>query len=75
MEEATIIQILVSGPTQCGKSSVRASIKDMLEQYGYTVAIPDREERNNPSERIGTAAPHEIPELDKTVFILTEVNK
>lgn len=72
MRNATVIQINITGPVQTGKTAVLASIKAMLEKDGYCVAIPDREERNNPSYPIDSAAPHEQPKRDKTVFVLTE---
>jgi len=72
MRDATVIQINITGPVQTGKTAVLASIKALLEEQGYCVAIPDREERNNPSHPIDSAAPHEKPKCDKTVFVLTE---
>lgn len=72
MRNATVIQINITGPVQTGKTAVLASIKAMLEKDGYCVAIPDREERNNPSHPIDSAAPHEQPKRDKTVFVLIE---
>ena len=67
-----VIKIQVIGSVQTGKSAVLASIKEMLESYGYCVAIPEREERNNPSAALNHAKIHECPVHDKTVFILTE---
>lgn len=72
MRDATVIQINITGPVQAGKSAVMASIKAMLEQHGYCVAVPDREERNNPSHPIDSAPQHAQPGRDKTVFVLTE---
>ena len=72
MKKAEIIHIEVSGPIQSGKSAVLASIKSMLEGYGYCVAIPVRAERNNPASAIDSAQNHEKPKLDKAVFVLTE---
>jgi len=41
MRKATVIQINITGPVQTGKSVALASIKEMLENDGYCVAIPD----------------------------------
>ncbi len=68
----TLIHIHISGPVQSGKSATLASIKSMLEGHGYCVGILNRQERKNPSEPIASAARHEKPSLDKTVFVLTE---
>ena len=66
------ITIHISGDVGTGKSSVLASIRDLLEGYGYCVAIPSREERNNPSMGLAVAATHELPDPDKTVIVLNE---
>lgn len=71
MRNVTVIQINITGPVQTGKTAVLASIKAMLEKDGYCVAIPGREERNNPSYPIDSAG-HEQPKRDRTVFVLTE---
>ncbi|MGV2930186.1 hypothetical protein ACE3G8_04090 [Vreelandella venusta] len=68
----TLIHINISGPVQSGKSSTLASIKQLLESNGYLVGVLDRAERNNPSEPIASAARHEKPRQDSTVFVLTE---
>ena len=70
--KAVAIQINISGPVQTGKSAILSSIKEMLTDRGYCVAIPEREERLNPSETLDTAPEHERPEKDKTVIIITE---
>jgi nucleoside-triphosphatase THEP1 len=67
-----VIHISISGAVQVGKSAVLAQIKAMLEAYGYCVAIPDREERNNPSRSLVDASAHERPSLNGAVFVLTE---
>jgi Ni2+-binding GTPase involved in maturation of urease and hydrogenase len=72
MSEGKVIKISVSGPVQCGKSAVLASIRDMLSEYGYCVVNPDRSERNNPSDPIHNSAEHEKPHLDKTIIVLNE---
>lgn len=68
----TLIHINISGPVQSGKSAALASIKEMLESNGYCVGVLDRAERKNPSEPIASAARHEKPKQDRTVFVLTE---
>ena len=68
----TTIQIEISGSVQVGKSAVLATIRDLLIANNYCVAIPDREERRNPSSPLKTAASHEKPSKDGTVFVLTE---
>ena len=72
MSNIIVIQINITGPVQTGKTTVLSSIKAMLEKDGYCVAIPDREERNNLNPPFASAAPHEKPKPDKTVFVLTE---
>ena len=67
-----VIKITIEGPVQSGKSAVLQSIKGMLESFNYCVAIPNREERRNPSACISSAAPHEKPRQDKTVIVLAE---
>lgn len=67
-----VIHISISGPVQTGKSAVYQSIKKMLEQRGYCVAVPDRAERLNPSDNLDNAASHEKPTKDETVVVLTE---
>ena len=68
---ATIL-IDISGPTASGKTAALQSIKAMLEDHGYCVAIPDRAERLNPGPQLRNAAGHEKPKLDAAVFILRE---
>lgn len=70
--QVKMIQIDVSGPVGTGKSAIAASIKKMLESHGYCVAIPQREERNNPSKDLENAAHHEKPKPDSTVIVVTE---
>lgn len=72
MNGAAVIQIVVTGPVQVGKSPVLASIKAMLEGFGYCVATPSREERNNPSPTLENGESHQIPSREWTVFVLTE---
>lgn len=67
-----VIHIEISGPVQTGKSAILASVRELLESHGYCVAIPDRAQRKNPPTEIAKAAPHEKPEKDKTVIVLTE---
>jgi Ni2+-binding GTPase involved in maturation of urease and hydrogenase len=67
-----VIYIEVSGPTQTGKSAILASIKQLLDQYGYCVVIPDRAQRLNPPSPISSAASHEVPCKNHSVIILTE---
>ena len=74
MSKFHIIDITVSGETQCGKSAVLASIRSLLEKHGYCVAIPDCAERNNPSQPLSRAEVHELPNADRTVFVLREDN-
>lgn len=70
-----VITIEISGNVQTGKSAVLASIRDLLIKNNYCVAIPEREERHNPSSPLKTAAAHEKPGKDNTVFILNEVTE
>lgn len=72
MSNTNVIFIEISGPVQSGKSAVLASIKRMLEQHGYCVAVPGREARHNPPKAIEDAPRHELPKPDVTVFALTE---
>ena len=67
------IQITIEGKAQTGKSAVLQSIKKMLEDHKYCVAIPERGERFNPSADIKEAKSWEKPKKDKTVIILTEI--
>ena len=69
---ASVIYIHISGPVQAGKSATLQSIRHLLEGHGYCVAIPDRSERNNPSETLEQSPAHELPNLDQTVFVLLE---
>lgn len=66
------IHIAINGEVGSGKSAVLRAIAELLANSGYCVAIPDRAERNNPSRPLQTAAEHERPRPDETVFILTE---
>lgn len=66
------IHISITGKVQIGKSAVLQSIKQLLESHNYCVAVPDREERHNPSSPIESAKQHEKPSKDDTVFILSE---
>lgn len=68
----TTIHIDISGPVQSGKTAALQSIKSMLEDHGYCVAIPDRGERLNPGPHLRNASGHEKPKLDEAVFILRE---
>ena len=72
MSDAEVITIRISGPTQSGKSSILATIKETLEAHELCVAIPDREERNNPSKNLRIAEKHEQPNRDTTVVVLSE---
>jgi len=72
MDRTKVIEIQLQGPVQSGKSSVMQSIKGMLEDYGYCVSIPNREERNDPADPLSNAASHEKPSKDDTVIILSE---
>ena len=67
-----VININISGTVQVGKSAVLQSIKDMLESRNYCVAVPCRDERNNPSDDLDKGVTHEIPGKDSTVFVLSE---
>lgn len=66
------ILVNVSGPVSSGKSAIAATIRVILENHGYCVAIPDKSERLNPSSPIATAAPHEAPTVNNTVIVITE---
>ena len=68
----TTIHIDISGPVQSGKTAALQSIRAMLEDHGYCVAIPDRAERLNPGPHLRSAASHEKPPPDEAVFILRE---
>jgi hypothetical protein len=70
--KVNIIEIEISGPVASGKSAVLASIRSLLEEVGYCVAIPDAGERFNPSLPIYSASVHERPHPDRTVFVLKE---
>lgn len=67
-----IVQINIIGPVQSGKSAVLATIEKMLREYGYCVAVPDSEYRNNPAAPLHSAEPHELPQIGGTVFVLSE---
>lgn len=68
-----IIRIEILGKVQTGKSALLQSIHKLLLDNNYCVAIPNREERHNPSSNLNQAASHERPNKDETVIILTEM--
>ena len=73
MSESTkVIRITISGPVQSAKSVCVKQIENLLTNYGYACAVAKRSYRNNPPNSLDTAATHERPKLDKTVFILEE---
>ena len=67
-----LIHISITGKVQTGKSAILQSIKELLEQHNYCVAVPDREMRHNPSANLTNAAAHERPKKDTAVIVLTE---
>lgn len=69
---ASVIYIHISGNVQTGKSATLQTIRQLLENHGYCVAVPDRAERRNPSVTLAQAEPHEKPNPDHTVFVLSE---
>ena len=69
-----LIEITITGTTATGKSAVFGSIREMLEGHGYCVAAITRSERLNPPESMSDCAYFEKPEIDKTVFVIHEVN-
>ena len=69
-----VITIEVSGPTQSGKTAVFESIRRLLDEHGYCVAVPSREQRLNPGCDLNSAPWYEKPHRDKTVVIMSEVN-
>lgn len=73
MSKTRVITITVSGPVQSGKSACVKQIENLLTAYGYGCVVARRSYRNNPPESLDTAASHERPKLDKTVFVLEEV--
>lgn len=50
MSKLKYMKITIDGPIACGKSAALQAIKTALEEHGLCVAIPDREERFNPSK-------------------------
>ena len=73
MSNTRVITITVCGPVQSGKSACVKQIENLLIAYGYGCVVAERAYRNNPPDPLDTAASHERPPLDRTVFVLEEV--
>jgi len=73
MSDVKKIEIKITGPVQCGKSSLMQSIKEMLESHNYGVICADRSHRLNPEQNLENADGFHIkPHPDKTVIVLIE---
>jgi Ni2+-binding GTPase involved in maturation of urease and hydrogenase len=70
--KVNVIQIEITGPVGSGKTALLHSIREMLEQDNYCVAIPNRQERRDGSGTIANAPSHGVPKRDHTVIVITE---
>jgi hypothetical protein len=73
--KTNIIEVTVSGVTQTGKSAVMREIKDHLEFLNLAVVYADRADRKNPPDNFSDCEPHEKPNTDKTVIVISEDNQ
>lgn len=64
------VRINIDGPVGSGKTAVINSVKDMIESYGYCVAVPSRELRYEDDSLAGKYSTK--PDKDDTVFVLSE---
>lgn len=66
------IEIKVTGPVGCGKSSILQEVKEALETYGIGVVYAERAQRNNPPRSLEVSENWERPNADRTVVVLLE---
>lgn len=75
MAKPEVMRIEVIGPVGIGKSAVLASIRDMLTNYGYAIAVLDPSERKNPSKPLDQAEHNERPNRGRAVIVLSETTE